>query len=91
VDDLPSNTYVRYEIGDIVCESLTIIPPERKQWIGIVVYVERNYFDGLGMDYRHRTDDGVGIHWFKPNYVEHLPSSVIELIQRCAIKPSEKT
>ena len=73
---------IKYKIGDIVCENTTIVPPGRGPWIGIVVFVEPRYFDGIGMSYGASPDDGVGIHWFKPNYVEHLPSSVIELVQR---------
>ena len=33
------------EVGDIVRESTLIIPPDRAPWMGIVVYIEEDYYE----------------------------------------------
>tara|TARA_R100000808_G_scaffold14528_1_gene34222 strand:+ start:206 stop:469 length:264 start_codon:yes stop_codon:yes gene_type:complete len=75
----------KLEIGDIVQESVLIIPPSREVWTGIVVHIERdhyNMFSALGP-----FEDMVYIHWFRAGYVESLPASVVRLVQ----KAQEKT
>lgn len=68
----------QFQIGDIVIESEYINPFQRKCWIGIVVFIERRYYEfELFNDLR---EDLVGVHWFQPNYVETLPSSVLRLV-----------
>lgn len=70
----------KFQIGDIVQESVLIIPPSREVWTGIVVHIERdhyNMFSTLGP-----FEDMVYIHWFRAGYVESLPASVIKLVQR---------
>lgn len=78
---------ITFEVGDIVSESVLIVPPERKPWTGIVVYVKRNFYDLHS--YSTNLEDMVGIQWFKPGYVEALPSSVVTLIRRAKEKKEE--
>lgn len=68
------------EVGDIVTESTLIIPPDRKPWLGIVVYVDRDHYS-LHV-FLEQTEDMIGIHWFQVDYVETLPASVVRLIQK---------
>lgn len=68
------------EIGDIVRECLSIIPPDRSPWTGLVVYVEKDYYEfdsKLG-----QTEALIGIHWFQGGYIESLPASVIRIVQK---------
>lgn len=68
------------EIGDIVRESISIIPPDRKPWSGIVVYIEKDYYE---FDSRlGETEALVAIHWFQGGYIESLPASVIRIVQK---------
>jgi hypothetical protein len=77
-----------FQIGDIVSESTLIVPPERKPWVGIVVYVKKDYYDLHS--YNTFLEDMVGIQWFKPGYIESLPSSVVVLVRRAEEKKEEK-
>lgn len=73
-------------LGDVVRESVLIVPPDREPWVGIVVYVERaSYRLHSILD---NPEDLVGIQWFQAGYVEHLPASVVVLVQRAT--PDEK-
>jgi hypothetical protein len=68
------------EVGDIVRESSLIIPPDRKSWTGLVVYIDKMVYElhsHLGP-----FEDLVAIHWFQAGYVESLPASVIRLVQK---------
>ena len=68
------------EVGDIVRESVLIIPPDREPWLGMVVYVEKMVYElhsHLGP-----YEDLIAIHWFRAGYVESLPASVIRLVQK---------
>lgn len=76
-----------FEVGDIVSEAVLIVPPGRKPWTGIVVYVKRNFYDLHS--YSTNLEDMIGIQWFKPGYVEALPSSVVVLIRRAKEKKEE--
>ena len=78
-----------FEVGDIVSESTLIVPPDRKPWTGIVVYIKRNFYDLHS--YLINLEDMVGIQWFKPGYIEALPSSVVVLIRKAKEKKEEKT
>ena len=68
------------EVGDVVTESTLIIPPERKPWVGIVVYVDRDHYS-LHV-FLEQTEDMLGIHWFQTGLIETLPASVVELVQK---------
>ena len=73
---------VPLEIGDVVTEVDYIVPPSRKPWIGIVVYLEKNYYELHS--YLGRYEDLVGVHWFQPGYIEPLPASVIAIVQKAS-------
>ena len=77
----------KIEVGDIVTESELIIPPDRKPWIGIVVYVDKDRYSLHA--FIDDTEDMIGIHWFQPKYVEALPASVVRMIQKA--KDKKKT
>jgi hypothetical protein len=86
MDDSEHDTNAgEFEIGDIVQESVLIIPPGREVWSGIVVHIEKDYynlFSNLGP-----FEDMVYVHWLQAGYVESLPASVLRLLQ----KAQEKT
>tara|TARA_B100000131_G_C18007977_1_gene569261 strand:+ start:368 stop:631 length:264 start_codon:yes stop_codon:yes gene_type:complete len=75
------------EVGDIVTESELIIPPDRKSWVGIVVYVDKEHYALHA--FLDTAEDMIGIHWFQPGYVEPLPASVVCLVQKA--KDKKKT
>lgn len=70
----------KLNVGDIVTESILIIPPDRKPWTGIIVYIDRDHYS-LHV-FLEQTEDMVGIHWFQSGCTETLPASVIELVQK---------
>jgi hypothetical protein len=75
------------EVGDIVRESTLIIPPDRTPWMGIVVYIEKDYYElysSLGP-----TEPLIAVQWFQVGYVEALPASVLRLIQKANIKKKD--
>lgn len=79
----------QYRVGDIVLESEWINPHERSCWIGIVVYIERGYYEfEIVADVR---EDLIAVHWFQPNMIETLPSSVIKLVHPMPIKKAAPT
>ena len=66
-------------VGDVVSEDPLIVPPDRKPWVGIVVYKDK-------ASYRVQTtfedlEVFVGVYWFQNRVIEQLPASVIVLIQ----------
>lgn len=68
------------KIGDIVRECQSIIPPDRKPWTGLVVYIDKDYYEfdsKLG-----KTEALIAIHWFQGGYIESLPASVIRIVQK---------
>ena len=71
---------IKFDIGDIVRESDYIKPPDRSSWVGIVVYIENDFYELHSFLGQH--EDLIAIHWFKAGYVESLPASVIRLIQK---------
>lgn len=77
-----------FEIGDIVKESTLIIPPDRKSWTGIVVYVKKDFYDLHS--YSTFLEDMIGIQWFQPGHIETLPSSVVVLVRKAKEKKKEK-
>jgi hypothetical protein len=77
-----------YEVGDIVTESEYIIPPGREPWLGMVVLIEVKHFELHS--YIGVFEDLVAVHWFKPNYVENLPASVLTMVQKASSKEEEK-
>ena len=68
------------EVGDIVTERDYIVSPDRTPWVGIVVYIEKDHY--TLHSYLAETEDLIGVHWFQAAYVENLPVSVIELLQK---------
>jgi hypothetical protein len=72
------------DVGDIVTEIDYIIPPDRKPWIGIVMYIEKEHYElhsHLG-----KFEDLIGVYWFQDDCIETLPASVLELIQKAEKK-----
>jgi len=76
------------EVGDIVTEVEYIIPPDRAPWTGIIVYLEKDFYELHS--YLGQHEDLVGVHWFQGGYVETLPASVIELVQKAIRDDKEK-
>jgi len=77
-----------YEVGDIVTEGDYIIPPDRVPWLGMVVLIEQNHYELHS--YIGIFEDLVAVHWFKPNYVERLPASVLVMVQKATKKEEEE-
>jgi len=80
-DNVPS---YQFEIGDIVTESTLIIPPDREPWVGLVVYIDKEFYELHS--FLGDREDLIGIHWLKPGYIETLPASVVKLVQRAKKK-----
>jgi|TARA_R110000824_G_scaffold265144_1_gene454030 hypothetical protein len=74
------NSHAGFEIGDVVTETYYIVPPGRKPWTGIVVFIDKNYYELNS--YLGQHEDLVAVHWFQPGYVETLPASVVSIVQR---------
>ena len=89
--DDPNDT-IPLELGDIVREHETIIPPERDTWTGIVVSIDRHFYQHLFTEYEGhwKSQDSIGVHWFQAGYVEYLPCSVLELVQKAKQKTDKK-
>jgi hypothetical protein len=77
-----------FEIGDLVTEVVYIIPPDRKPWVGIVVYFEQDHYELHS--FLGQYEDLVGVKWFQTGYVETLPASVLKLVQRAKEKSEEE-
>ena len=71
---------IKLKIGDIVCEILYIIPPDRKQWFGMVVDIVRDHYDQG--TWTGQSEDMVSVKWFGEGIVEHLPAPVLVLVQQ---------
>ena len=69
-----------FNAGDIVEESVLLVPPDRRPWRGIVIKIQEDkYFwngDGLSPAY------SVEVYWPSQGYSEHLPSDMVKLIQK---------
>lgn len=69
-----------FDVGDIVEESILLVPPGRKPWIGIVV--------GISEDRYFCDEDGsipsvsLEIYWPSQGYTEHLPKDMVKLIEK---------
>jgi hypothetical protein len=74
------NSHAGFEIGDVVTEVYYIIPPDRKPWTGIVVFVDKYYYELNS--YLGQHEDLVTVHWFQPGYIEALPASVVSIVQK---------
>tara|TARA_B100000941_G_C28402674_1_gene498960 strand:- start:38 stop:298 length:261 start_codon:yes stop_codon:yes gene_type:complete len=74
------NAECRFEIGDIVTETDYIVEPNRQPWVGIVVYIESDYYELHS--YLGQYEDLIGVYWFKEGHVECLPASVIHMVQK---------
>jgi len=79
---------VPLEVGDIVTEVDYIIPPDRAPWTGIIVYLEKDFYELHSHLGQH--EDLVGVHWFQGGYVETLPASVVALVQKANRDDKEK-
>ena len=86
------NDLIPLELGDIVREHEAIIPPERPTWTGIVVSVDRAFYQHLFSEYEGnwKSQDSVGVQWFQAGYVEYLPASVLILVQKAKQKTDKK-
>ena len=70
----------KLKIGDIVCEIDYIVPPDRKQWYGMVVDIVRDhYHEDTWSGY---PEDMITVQWFGDGIMEHLPAPVLVLIQQ---------
>lgn len=87
--DADKEEKVVFDVGDIVKESILIVPPDRKPWTGIVVYVKKDFYNLHSYD--THLEDMVGIQWFKPGYVEALPSTVVVIIRKAKEKTEENS
>ena len=81
------NRAADFEVGDIVTESTYIIPPNRKPWTGIIVYIEEEHYELHS--FLGQFEDLLGLHWFQAGFVETLPASVILLIQKANTKQKD--
>ena len=79
-DDPVSRVY--YNIGDIVREDEIIVPPDRGCWVGIVTGIERKHCESF--TWIGDWEDLVSVYWIQSGIVEHLPGTVLLLIQRAA-------
>jgi hypothetical protein len=70
----------KFDIGDIVTEKLYIIPPDRSAWTGIIIDINKDRFEQ--MTYSGIFEYMVTIRWFQGDYIEQLPASVIEIVQK---------
>ncbi len=75
---------IKYFVGDIVGEAQFIVPPGRKCFYGIVIYIEKNNYT-FNCDSTY-SQDFIAIHWIQSGQVECLPATVIELIQSVKAK-----
>jgi hypothetical protein len=78
-----------FQVGDIVRESVLIIPPGRDTWSGIVVFIDKNYYELFS--FIGPTEDLVGVHWLQAGYVESLPASVLRLVQKAKRKTEKNS
>jgi hypothetical protein len=69
-----------FQIGDIVTEKPYIIPPDRARWTGVVVAIDRDKY--MNHTFSGIFEDMILIQWFKVGYLEQLPASVVELVQK---------
>ena len=74
------NADCNFEVGDIVTEVMYIVDPDREAWTGIVVYIDTDYYELHS--FLGTYEDLVGVHWFKPGYIECLPASVLRIVQK---------
>ena len=74
------NKDCNFEVGDIVTETTYIVEPGRKPWTGIVVYIDTDYYELHS--FLGQYEDLVGVHWFQPGYIECLPASVLDIVQK---------
>jgi hypothetical protein len=85
--DKDDNKEYNFAIGDIVRESELIIPPDREPWTGIVVYVNKEFYELHS--FLGPLEDLIAIHWLQAGYVESLPASVIIMVQKAKRKTEQ--
>jgi hypothetical protein len=74
------NSHAGFEIGDVVTEAYYIIPRGRNPWTGIVVFIDKDYYELNS--YLGQHEDIVAVHWFQSGRIETLPASVVSIVQR---------
>jgi hypothetical protein len=85
--DLEDDDEHNFEIGDLVTEVVYIIPPDRKPWVGIVVFFERDHYELHS--FLGRYENLIGVKWAQTEQIEKLPASVLKLVQKAKEKPEE--
>jgi|TARA_R110002110_G_C13016748_1_gene677404 hypothetical protein len=78
-----------FEIGDLVTEVVYIIPPDRKPWVGIVVFFERDHYELHS--FLGQYENLIGVKWAQTEQIEKLPASVLKLVQKAKEKPEENS
>ena len=78
-----------FEIGDLVTEAVYIIPPDRKPWVGIVVFFERDHYELHS--FLGQYENLIGVKWAQTEQIEKLPASVLKLVQKAKEKPEENS
>jgi len=78
-----------FEIGDLVTEVTYIIPPDRKPWVGIVIFFEQDHYELHS--FLGRYEDLIGVKWSQAEQIEKLPASVLKLVQKAKEKPEEES
>lgn len=79
MQDYTEELWHNFSVGDIVTEDPLIIPPGRLPWHGVVVKIQRGFYDTDG--WLDAGEDMMMIYWFKSAVIEQLPCSVIILVQ----------
>ena len=71
---------VPFGVGDIVEESMLLVPPGRKPWVGIVIRIseDRYFCDEKGT----LPSVSLEIFWPSQGYTEHLPKDMVKLIEK---------
>ena len=87
--DLEDDDEHNFEIGDLVTEVVYIIPPDRKPWVGIVVFFERDHYELHS--FLGQYENLIGVKWAQTEQIEKLPASVLKLVQKAKEKPEENS
>ena len=87
--DLEDDNSHDFEIGDLVTEVVYIIPPDRKPWVGIVIFFEQDHYELHS--FLGQYEDLVGVKWLQTEQIEKLPASVLKLVQKAKEKPKENS
>jgi len=73
--------YIKYDVGDIVCETEIMAYHPKGPMVGIVISITRRYFHFSGHGPEDTFfQDKLTIFWFKLRFVEELPADLVYLI-----------